>query len=305
MSNIESKSKDKDIAMALAEHASDGVRKQNSPVASNREASPGHKQDTGMTSSSMQHSVKHFRFMDLPAELRIIIYKEAFVHASDIDLAAAVHDRTWTANGSWDFNRRCNSHSEFLPKLLVSKSFYQEAAPIYYHFNRFKIKAGHLLRLQYLPPLHRRNITSLSLVIEGWRSLAGGFKFLRTFVGLKHLELDCRPGLYPFCCSEWGAREVHIGCFAPLWPLKKVRGLEILKIDVYCRDCGERVPHHLLSDIETALSCTKLAHSPAYLTRLDRKDFPEKFSRSNFGTANVSTRKEHQVLGTKPWKGLD
>lgn len=235
-----------------------------------------------------------FPFMQLPLEIRTMIFKSFVTQSKRVRVSSWKPHFPSASDESTPQDSVCNI-------FLVSKAFYREAAPLYYHLNLFHFpRLEDVLLLKTLAPDNRRAIKSISVDYVG-QSPAKAFAFLQTCVGLRQLRITFSNGQYRVWC--------HIGAdFEPekitgFRAMAKIRGLTHLGIGIYTP--GDRDMGMFVLQIQDALSRLLEPHDPAFITRLDKKDYPDKNHRSVFGKANVATRMEHKVMGTKPQLALD
>lgn len=216
---------------------------------------------------------KPFPFMKLPAELRIMILKEALKAPSQVrcpmKLTQSNHERSIVTTSR---------------ALRVSKTFYNEAMPIYFRCNTFHFKSLNELKLYLLNfrVESRRSIRSLSIL---WRDYHpdNTVKLLRGCVSLRRLSILLRCEHLHFGAKWFLTFAKRYG----IEELLKIRGIEQLDVrrDQRCERCsiGD------VAVIANALQVLQQPYSAAELRLQNRKDYV-------WGTANVVTRSKQRNI---------
>ncbi|KAL9098591.1 MAG: hypothetical protein Q9163_005779 [Psora crenata] len=235
-----------------------------------------------------------FPFMRLPLEIRTMIYKECLIMPVPIQIyghgnAMISRDRR---SPQWS-NPIC---ATALCRLFqVSKAIYRESMPIYFRYNEFSFSSLSPVYyfLHSLAPDARRTISSISLTYGGTREALAA-RALRTCLGLRHLTIvfdswsmaSARPTSGP--CSL-----LHLN---GLRDLLRIRGLQTLevhrKLDHYPDSHGSFRDFPAFVE---ALQVLKRPRAKAQFTRQDKKDYPQKATRTVLGRANVRTRMERKA----------
>lgn len=227
-----------------------------------------------------------FHFMELPVEVRIMIYQELFSMPGFICPALYFPKKTMLCIRQPDgtFIAKKFDPKSFLGVFLASKTIHGEAGPVLFRNNDFLLDGLNDLEtfLAYLRPDYRRNLTSIRLQYWGGAP-AQAMKMLSECIGLRRLSIDfterstvCMSYARPFLMKLWG-----------LNGLLKIRGLEKLELGVIMRN-GENSRKYMdqLPEFEAALQVLKKPHPVARLTRQAKKDYPQKATRTVFGKAN-------------------
>ncbi|KAI4140645.1 MAG: hypothetical protein L6R39_005708 [Caloplaca ligustica] len=236
-----------------------------------------------------------FSFMKLPAEIRVMIFKQLLVVPSDIIVGYSHQRKSFYAVDIMNEHGYDKYHSPAATCQLfrVSKAFYQEAMPVYFGCNTFDFPVlDHLAVLDTLKPDYRRSIRSISFNFSGIAP-AKSVKLLYGCTSLRRLSL--RVG--------YGTTRYRQGKRLPLLKacgandLLKVRGIEELEIRrcrYYLGTFNEEQDEW--ESFVGALQVLRQPRDAASLRRQDAKDFPpEKAKRTVFGKSNVMTRSERRA----------
>ena len=252
---------------------------------------------------------KPFRLMDLPLELRHMVFKEFLVMDGPIMFRSCIYlveRKTYIlappfANVSPEGDRNVDyykasnivTQSNLLYIFSVSRSVYQVTVPIYFSsntfdfksltaFDRFITKVGAVPRWQ----LARVRITYLG------DAPARAFKHLARCVGLREATLQFEP--------YWAIGPSRTAKLLQLYGIKdllQVRGLKKLESIVPDHFWSRARYWNLLkdakeatSDLEERLQVLKQPIDPKKLKRLEKKNFPMNRSGFFFGAVNVLTR---------------
>ena len=245
--------------------------------------------------------------MRLPLEIRTLVYTEVLVMPTPIQFGrnyslcptAFTTETVKPDPECSNFTRRKSiDQAEVLQLVRVSKTVYQESANLYFRHNEFEF-----LCLQYvfefltcLPPDHRRVISSISLNYYGINE-AMATRALATCVGLRRLRITISTislaSIRPILWRRGEASLTRINGFRDLLRLRGLAELEVcIEEGVYTdpnyanRLCGGT---QVFVD---ALQVLKKPRGKGQLTRQEKKDYPQKASRTVFGKANVITRTE-------------
>ncbi|KAG7007181.1 hypothetical protein G7Y79_00011g030790 [Physcia stellaris] len=253
-----------------------------------------------------------FRLMDLPLEVRTMIFKEHLV------MPGPVLFRQYVQSEDPEVSFLASPHAIIDPQpsqylvqesnviwqepllrvFLTSKTIYRETVPIYFGINLFKFDWLEMFEnfITKLGPQCRWQLGRLNLHLRG-NAPARAIKHLVDCVGLRRLVLK----IYSYSA----AYHDQVAPYAPrLYGMKdllKVRGLT--KLDV---DFSEYHPHYLSRNHEPEeaksalleqLQVLKQPQDPKKLKRLENKDFPARtMRRIVIGSANVVTRAEKRLL---------
>ncbi|KAI4249581.1 MAG: hypothetical protein L6R42_008923 [Xanthoria sp. 1 TBL-2021] len=238
-----------------------------------------------------------FPFMELPPEVRNMVYKEVLKAPWIIDIDA------W-----WNSYPRCSlpqlvtedySPGESCRLLRVSKAIHNEAYPVYFGCNTFSCNGFRALR-GFLSKLKREYSRSIrSPTFEFWgESPAKAIRLLQGCVSLQYLQIDFTIKTL----FEYRSRKSDSLTLPGFNDLIKIRGIRRLRInrpkietnkDAYWETILDKFDFE--SFIE-GLQVLKRPRSEAMVRRQDRKDFPpEKAKRTVYGKANVKTRSERAI----------
>lgn len=115
-------------------------------------------------SSSYGEDASKFTFMKLPLELRVMIYQQHFLQPRDAFIGCES-----CAAGTMCQYGIYNANIPVGELLLVSKTIYNEAMPVYFETKEFKFMGfGHMgLFLQSIGPRQRKFITHICIVDQG------------------------------------------------------------------------------------------------------------------------------------------
>ncbi|KAI4122528.1 MAG: hypothetical protein LQ338_005775 [Usnochroma carphineum] len=236
-----------------------------------------------------------FPFMKLPPEIRVMIFEKVLVASSQITVSYRSYWKSFYTTILDDEHGYQQYHSPRAACELftVSKSFYNEAMPIYFGCNTFAVvHLDHLAFLSKLKADYRRSIRSISTGFSGIAP-ARCIKLLHGCISLRRLSLRI----------TYGTMRYHKGKCLPLLKssgvndLLKIRDLEELEVERYPSFSpllDERVEGW--GPFLEALQVLKQPRDAASLRRQDQKDYPpEKAKRTVFGKTNVMTRSERKV----------
>lgn len=254
---------------------------------------------SSLSAKSEAAPTKPFPFMQLPLEIRIMVYKEFLVMPSPIFFGLGLKTQAILRSRNPDTSIKENGIPQTLvcQLFLTSRSIYQEAMPLYFSLNRFHFSNLHVLLvvLSSLKPNCRRQIARISFAYQG-PSPAKAFKVLSTCVGLRDLIIRL-TGFTPNLIrleDELPRRLMKMGGISQLL---KIRGIKKLGVSFTgLEQCG---CSWVVVDKKRFLKATKVLkepQSPLKLKRQESKDYPrEKAKRTVFGKANVMTRTEKKL----------
>lgn len=260
-----------------------------------------------------------FRLMNLPSEIRNMIFKEFLVMNGPIlfhhHLCIKSEDRVdiidrpraFVHLGPGDGTdlhgdkidvEEMQMQRDFLNIFSVSKPIYRETVPIYFGLNTFFFGS-----LDYLEtftakvrPDYRWQLARVEVCYWGYRP-AKAVKSLLSCVGLRELTLHIeststapsrKPNSDAAQCQLFGMKD-----------LLKVRGLTklVLKAPWYLYNYGnfahldaKTASQEVVNALEARLQVLKQPTDPKTIKRLEKKDFPGNKKRTLFGVANVVTR---------------
>lgn len=262
-----------------------------------------------------------FRLMDLPLEVRIMIFKELLVmpgpvmfrryvkaERDEADLPAIpipIINPQPFAGGQISYLKIDTSkvilQEPLLRVFLASKTIYRETVPIYFGINVFSFETLQFFEdfVSKLGPECRWQLARLKIRYFG-KAPARAIKRLLDCVGLRELELE----LFSYSADSYE----DIAPYAPLLygvkDLLRVRGLRKLELDFSCYDHlpyfrykEDFDPEKVKAAVIEQLQVLKQPQDPKKLKRLENKDFPARtMRRIVFGSANVVTRAEKRLL---------
>ena len=257
-----------------------------------------------------------FRLMDLPLELRTMIFKQFLVMpgpvlfrqtgwkkltpfaALDSGESAAIHD--WSPS---DFMLLEESkkiwQSDLLNIFSASKSVYRETVPLYFGCNKFDFQTLDDMDkfISKVGAEYRWQIASIAVSYFG-RAPVKAVKRLNECVGLRELTLhvDC------FSFAPFYSGKRPDASLPGMRDLLRIRGLD--KIDLVMDDeqflFGYTPPAgDVIDGLRKQLEVLTEPRDPKQLKRQEKKDFPTKAKRTVFGAANVVTRSEKKMQDTQ------
>ncbi|KAL8924498.1 MAG: hypothetical protein Q9172_002663 [Xanthocarpia lactea] len=239
---------------------------------------------------------KKFPLMELPPEIRTMVYEEVLVASPSISIisqrSAAFMGYTAPRRVLYILDDSARTGCQLL---RASKALYHEAMPIFYGRNTFDFGDLDALDgfLKKISIQQRRMITSVALRIRG-TTPAKSIRLLQGCVSLRRLEVKVIMGtLDGYDLNRLGQPRA-----AGIRSLLEIRGINELDVTLpqffYIWDDQQR---EAFEELKKALQVLKLPRSIASLRRQDAKDFPpEKAKRTVFGRANVLTRSERAAL---------
>ena len=261
-----------------------------------------------------QEHQEPFRLMDLPTEVRRMIFKELLVMNRSILL---LRDMIVESKGQVEYVPRPRAfiHTEpekfpphrtideanmviqrdFLNIFTANVALYRETAPVYFGLNTFYFQTLDLFDW-FIGKIgaEKRWMLARVRISHIGNTLARAIKSLNSCLRLRELTLDLEPT---------SAAPTHKYNPAPaqlqLWGMKdllKLRGLTKLKLTrpdyVYIgMSCitGTALKK-LTKDLEARLQVLKQPVNPKTIKKQEMLDFPAKKMRTRFGLANVVTR---------------
>ena len=258
-----------------------------------------------------------FRLMDLPLELRCMIFRELLVMPGPVFIkyvyregqvgvyARPARVAPGPPKGFWYEELNGSNlirQSSLLSIFSASKTIYRETVPLYFGCNHFDFVDLDRMEqfLNQVGAEYRWQIASISVRYYG-KAPARAVKRLRECVGLRVLRLDITS--YSF-----GRGDPNTPHETPLLAMKdllRIRGLDSIDLSVIGGDSlyvsDTLVPTHNLAErLEKRLKVLTEPRDPKQLKRQEKKDFPTKAKRTIFGAANVVTRSEKkQMLETQ------
>ena len=257
-----------------------------------------------------------FRLMDLPLELRSMIFRHFLVMPGPVLFTyfAAPHARHDSAGVesqnnplSEDFTGLFPEHngiqqSSLLNIFSASKTVYRETVPLYFGCNQFEFCSLDRME-QFLNKIGAECRWQIaSITVEYWgRAPARAVKRLAECVGLRVLML--KIGLYSFGRSH--SSPAQKARLIGMKDLLRLRGLDRISIASngefkYKCFADAVVPTQDVIDMfMEQLEVVTEARDPKQLKRQEKKDFPTKTKRTTFGAANVMTRSETRMQHTQ------
>lgn len=240
-------------------------------------------------------------FMQLPLEIRTMIYKELLIMPSPIEFRSSYYlsaEPACFTTGPLDCEIPIYQ-KDLCQMFNASKTIRLESAPLYFRYNRFRFQTLRVLEkfLNQIPPTFRRAIASISLKYD-YGAAARTMRLLSGCFGLRRLCIVLLPG-HMFPSPPYSMHGLmHI---QGLNDMLKIRGLEKVEVQVkpWCTGAIIDTVWEDMPEFEKALEVLKEPHTKAQLARQDKKDFPQKASRQVFGKANVVTRAERKLLDSQ------
>ncbi|KAK5702153.1 hypothetical protein LTR17_022580 [Elasticomyces elasticus] len=205
--------------------------------------------------STVEADNKVFRFFELPAELREVIYKMAFqypisgLRVPGINYAPEVLSRDlddtkdWSAMPEYTLRETLPTQpiSKILSPLLVSRQFYNETMPVFFNINTFFYPSqdGMNYGIIKMPTEYRKHLRSISFEIGSLAASVEGcdlaFVALKLLPNLRVLEvyINRRDWRFPRrqrLAPDWA----HLwACLSGVQFMRKMRGLD--RVD--CAGC--------------------------------------------------------------------
>ena len=280
--------------------------------------------EVALTSDRPKVPDQPFRLMDLPLELRSMIFRQFLVMPGPVlfrTLAwrrigpfarpepVRIEDlRQWTDSDDDDegyteyfIEPDLIRQSSLLNIFSASKTVYRETVPLYFGCNEFDFNTLDHME-QFLGKIgaeYRWQIASIAVVYNG-KAPAKAVKRLTECVGLRRLTLKVNTHSFGRMDPSTPNDARLIG----MNDLLRIRGLDRLDIVAnggkYTYFTTKLFPTEDLADgLRERLEVLKLPRDPKQLKRQERKDFPTKSKRTVFGAANVVTRSEKQLQTTQ------
>lgn len=259
-----------------------------------------------------------FRLMDLPLEVRTMIFKELlvmpgpvlfkrFVVAEGNELLSrasplAMVNQRPSEDGQYPSHKFRESNiiwQKSLVKIfLASKAIYRETVPLYFRNNVFNFDKLDFFEsfVTRIGSECRRQLARLKLEFYGNAS-ARAIKRLVDCVGLRELKLT----IYSSSAAYHDRNASYAPVLYGMKDLLKVRGLTKLEFNFSYYYGPTWYPGHDLEKAKAAvieqLQVLKQPHDLKRLKRQENKDFPARTTRRIvFGSANVVTRAEKRLL---------
>ena len=266
-----------------------------------------------------------FRLMDLPVELRYMIFREFLVMPGPVLFRTFARKRLAPfseldegafENMAWSYDDIFGSYGDVMgfddhfigsPDSMMirqsslfnifsaSKTVYLETVPLYFGFNQFEFENLDCMEkfIGKVGAAYRWQITSISVGYIG-RAPAKAFKRLNECVGLRELTLS----LYWFGLRLGTADTKRKVSMPGMKDLLRIRGLDKVKI-VADDEAGWALRVSDLDSLKKQLEVLKEPRDPKQVKRQEKKNFPTKAKRTVFGAANVVTRSEKQRQNTQ------
>lgn len=238
-----------------------------------------------------------FPFMELPIEIRLMVYGEHFLQPKEV---SQILPPIWDGGECMVAQF---AHSVPLQMLFrVSKGVHEEAVPLYFRIKPFRFSSLMTL-VKFLENAGRvcfQNLTSITFTYQGWYA-AKAFKGLGECLALESVSIvanTCTPAYD----AASGKRLLMKS--AGMKDLLQIRGIKKLEIELqeyfgFRRTTGSS--YVIAPDEERfvdALQVLKQPQDPAKIKRLLANLTPkEKAQGSVFGKANVITRAERKPIG--------
>ena len=260
-----------------------------------------------------------FRLMDLPLELRSMIFRELLVMPGPVLFASlarkkpapfaradligsdALHRVYYGDSIVWHLDFNLVPQSGLLNIFSASKTVYRETVPLYYRCNQFHFENLDFME-QFLNKVgaeSRWQISTIAVNYHG-KAPARAVKRLTACVGLRRLTLN----LDSLAFARLDPNNPRDTRLIGMKDLLRIRGLD--RIDLVSLDeeslflpITSLSQNTVINNLKERLKVLKEAHDPKQLKRQEKKDFPTKAKRTIFGAANVLTRSERQMLDTQ------
>ena len=279
-----------------------------------------------------QEPQKPFRLMDLPLEIRTMIFKELLVTTGPIVFINHVYvtsghkavnhihlPRAFAYMGTGDassfgfinVDEKLQTQHECLNIFSTSKAIYRETVPIYFGLNTFYFDNMNYFE-EFLAKIgadYRWQLARVRIRYYG-SSPARAIKPIASCVGLRELTLDIEPNSTVSTSKQLAPAEMQIFGMKHLLRLRGLKKLE-LKAPTHLYN-GAHYPldqvalQEFMTSLEARLQVLKQPIDPKFIKRLDKKDFPVKKMRTVFGAANVVTRyvSSHIEIGDMTHKSV-
>ena len=274
--------------------------------------------EVALTSDRPKVPDQPFRLMDLPLELRSMIFRQFLVMPGPVLFSRLAYKQMapFARSGSVrveDLRRRTYEDEEYIESAMIrqssllnifsaSKTIYRETVPLYFGCNEFDFYSLDYMD-QFLGKIgaeYRWQIASITVDYDG-KAPAKAVKRLTECVGLRRLTLNITTHSF----GRIDPRTPNEARLVGMNDLLRIRGLD--RIDL--KTVGGKYVYFttklflvesLADSLREHLEVLKLPRDPKQLKRQERKDFPTKSKRTVFGAANVVTRSEKQLQDTQP-----
>lgn len=252
-----------------------------------------------------------FRIMDLPLEVRTMVFKEFLVMPGPILSRREAYfegkyqtippfaklpwfkfeQRGWWGSGSCEEINESSiiRQSDLLNIFSASKTIYRETVPLYFGCNTFEFRQLDDFEkfVTKIGAEYRWQLARVSIHRYRGRAPARAVKHLVTCVGLRELTLNMDgysiatfSNVPPYNFNLYGMKD-----------LLRIRGLTNLQV------ISQEADHEkAIGAFKKQLEVVKQPHHPKNLKRQENKDFPAKAKRRVLGSANVVTRGEKRML---------
>ena len=261
-----------------------------------------------------------FRLMDLPLELRSMIFRELLVMPGPVLLAwlarkmvalfvkadligsDVLHRLYYGDKVALYHDSNLNSQSGLLNIFSASKTVYRETVPLHFGCNQFHFEDLAIMEkfLSKVGAESRWQISSITVNYYG-KAPARAVKRLTECAGLRRLTLN----LDSFAFARLDPNNPHEIRLIGMKDLLRIRGLDRIDLMTLNEDSLILLPYtslrqeDVINNLKERLEVLKEAHDPKQLKKQEKKDFPTKAKRTIFGAANVVTRSERQMLDTQ------
>ena len=288
---------------------------------------PAKKAATAITVGTIHHTARaeeirqprrdYFPFMELPGEIRNMIYRTILVQPGIVFISGDEYGPGYREDvvsrhlpvrmrGAPD---RIMNHSHLfinLPTvrtlLGTSKQIYDEAAWFYYGCNHFHFSNLPILYnfLQATRPDFRRHITRMSLQYSG-QFVVKAVKLLPGCVSLSRLRLVLNEHTMGHRLMKTSAR---LRDMTGLKDLLQLRGLRVVVVDTHLIDSVGNYATSLADKdyVVNALQVLKEPHNPAKLKRQFEKDYPDQVPQRRVSVKTKVAKSTKRKTGAKSTK---
>ena len=152
------------------------------------QASSGEAKTSSASAKALSESTAFFPLMDLPVEIRIIIYRFHFLQPSDDRTGGPLINGVCLAGDCCPL-RRCNGDVPVRMLFMASRAVYEEAMPLYFQTKTFQFfYTGLSSILSTIGPRHHQHISKI-VFVYGSVKTSEDFPLLKDCPALKELTI--------------------------------------------------------------------------------------------------------------------